>query len=686
MSIYHLNIKRGSRSENRLSVDKHDYIMRLGRFAERHDGELAHAESGNMPAWAVGNPRQFWALADERERANGTLYHEVEFALPRELTQAQQIKAARELTRSICGRQHPYSWGLHDKAGNPHVHLMFSGRQLDAIKRDADQFFKRYNTKSPEKGGCRKESSGDARGPEWVARVRQNWQIIANRHLAAAGHSARIDHRSHVARGIEDAPGVHLGRKVHRMEQAGKRTWRGTWNQERHHLNTSLLNARLNIREAQQQQRREQRAARTSAASEPAGGAIYVLDGKQRWKARILQKAYQQEISAALAAQLAFVDTRYDDRLIVGLNDGGRVVDAGDKVLTLKASDAEVQAAITLAQAKGWKTIHLTGSADFKARAWLQAARAGLQVTGYEPSPDLRAQLAKEKTMLGPGGAVSLTPDIQTDHQQTAAARRWGDALERARQALQDERKAAQARLAELKDDVDIRTLEKDLAAKHGGAEYRAARTAFRDADTKAKAAGLLTRKRAEAQREKAWQVWHELHAKALALPVAAQQLADAQRRSREREQLTESLLPIGIGVGTIEEWQRQMQKGIDPETEFAQAWKARKLKPLQRWQELAISPVFEADEAGERARQQAEADAAESLKAQARQVQAQSEIAAQKKVDEVDDRLAQPGLSKKEEAALQRQRRFHAALAAGYNEEEARERAEDFNHAPRPR
>ncbi len=765
MSIFHLTVKRGSRSENRLAVAKHDYIMRLGRFAERHDGELAYAESGNMPAWAAGDPRRFWELSDVRERANATLYHEVEFALPRELTQAQQIEAARELARSICGDLHPYSWGLHDKSGNPHAHLMFSGRILDGIERDTGQFFKRYNSKTPEKGGCRKESSGEARGPEWVGRVRENWQEIANHRLAAAGHDARIDHRSNKARGLDEAPGVHLGRKAHRLEKAGKATWRGIKNREAQHLNASLREVRSNIHQKENgngkrpgrpgkprsQQHRAgvggsaaapkrafstwndrgadrpglrasrhlgpqrmptlcdarpghgQQEPRDAVLQRPVsghrdrnhrlhgirGGGLYAFEGlnrRQVYKARLLQQQYQQEIQATLAARLAYVD-RQPDRIAITLKGGGHVVDHGDRLLTQSGRDPEILAAVALARLKNWKNINLTGTDDFKARAWLEAARAGLQVTGYVPSPALRAQLEKErKTMLGtPAGGMSLTPDATPDHQRNAAARRWGDALERARQALLNEHRAAQARLAELRD-IDITKLEKDLAAEHGGAEYRAARQAFREADAKAKAAGLLTRKRAEAQREKAWQGFLAVHAKALAVPAVAPRLADAQRQNREREQLMASLLPIKIGVGEIEQWQREIQKGRNPEAEFAQVWQRRKLKPLQRWQELAIAPVFEADAAGERARLQAEADAAETLKVQARQAQAQREIVAQQKADELLDLMNKPGLSAAQEDALQEQHRFYTALAAGLDEAEARERAANPNHAPRPR
>lgn len=558
--------------------------MRLGRFSKRHDGELAHAESGNMPAWAAGDPRKFWALSDERERANGTLYHEVEFALPRELTQAQQIEAARQLARSICGEQHPYSWGLHDKAGNPHVHLMFSGRQLDGIERDADQFFKRYNAKSPDKGGCRKESSGSARGPEWVAQVRQDWQNIANHRLVDAGQAARIDHRSYKDRGIDKAPGVHLGRKVHRLEKAGKVTWRGTRHRERQHLNSSLRDVRLNIREAQQQQqRREQRAARTATAA-PAGDAVYVLDGKQRWKAQILRREYQQEIAAALAARLAFVD-RQPDRIAITLKGGGSVIDHGDRLLTKSGCDQEILAAVALAKAKGWKTIHLTGSADFKARAWLEAARAGLQVTGYEPSPDLRAQLAKEKTMLGTPWGTSLTPDAAPDSQANAAARRWADALRQAKTRLEAARQSA-----------SVLSLF----------EY--------DQQRKKVAAWLDEVERRGVNDDLLWQIGHH---------------------------------QVGDG-----------KKAPD-------AAKAA-LEPLYQLRRDEIEGRKQAAEV-------------------AHQEQIQRELMAQSKADELNDLMTQPGLSAAQVEQLQQEHRYYTALAAGYDEAEARERSANPNAAPRP-
>ena len=36
-----------------------------------------------MPEWAEENPRSYWEAADEYERANGRLYREIQFALPK---------------------------------------------------------------------------------------------------------------------------------------------------------------------------------------------------------------------------------------------------------------------------------------------------------------------------------------------------------------------------------------------------------------------------------------------------------------------------------------------------------------------------------------------------------------------------------------------------------------------------
>lgn len=758
---FHCDITCGSRAGGKLcATEKFNYNNRLDRWAEKHDGPLAFSESGNMPSWAADDPRKFWEAADKFERANGTLYFNDEFAIPLDLaTRDQQLASARDHVRQLIGDKHPYTLTMHDNKGNPHCDLQWSSSTLDGIERGPEIFFKRANGKNPERGGCRKVDYDR----DWIIAARALWAEVANKHLEAAGSNVRIDHRSYAERGIDKVPGIHLGRKAHRLEKAGKATMRSVRNKERAHLNTSLQEVQSKIKPKEKpneqhhgrngkphqhttrQHRSGTRAAperafaawRDRAEDRPglrasrhagpermptlrqpragdglqtrnavlqraiprsgsvdrgmhglhAGGiyAVEALDRRQFYKARILQQQYQQEIQTALAARLAYVD-RQPDRIVITLKGGGCVTDHGDRMLTKAGRDQEILAALALAKTKNWKQVQITGSESFKARAYVEAIRAGLAVVGYEPSSELRAQLEKEKTMseqAGAGGMMALTPDVTAG--QAKPASRWLDPLRAAREELEAERKAAKEKLATLHE-TDIKKMEQELAVALGGARYLEARREFKEAAATAKDAGALTRKRAEAKKEEAWQAFLALHTKVLTEPGAAKQLADADRMNQEREQLTAALIPMQLGIGEIEYLEREIQKGSDPEAEFRQAWARRKRQPLKPWQELSLAPVFEAEATQERARLQAEADAANQVKQTQRNEQLQRELAAQQQADAIDDQLGKPGLTTEQEEALERQRRYYLALADGHDESEARERSSKKSDAPRPK
>ena len=201
-----------------------------GRY-ERDRDELEHRESGHMPAWAEDDPRAYWQAADEHERANGRLYSEIQFALPKELSEAARREAASRFAGQLTGQERlPYTLAIH-RGGvgeNPHAHLMFSERGHDGIERSAEQWFTRYNAKAPEQGGARKSRA--AKAGDWLASTRQAWEQTANRALEQAGREARIDHRSLADRRdaaardgdldraaeLSREPNVHLGPSRHR--------------------------------------------------------------------------------------------------------------------------------------------------------------------------------------------------------------------------------------------------------------------------------------------------------------------------------------------------------------------------------------------------------------------------------------------------------------------------------------
>ena len=98
MAVYHLKASFGSRAGGQSARAKSDYIEREGRY-EKDREELEHKEHGNMPEWAQDDPGKYWEAADENERANGRLYSEVQFALPKELSEEQRREVAGALRR-----------------------------------------------------------------------------------------------------------------------------------------------------------------------------------------------------------------------------------------------------------------------------------------------------------------------------------------------------------------------------------------------------------------------------------------------------------------------------------------------------------------------------------------------------------------------------------------------------------
>lgn len=209
MAVAVVKFKNGKKG---MGTPHFDYIVREGKYALKADDleRLVIADSGNMPQWAMNDPKFYWSMADELERENGRIYKEHIIALPRGLNDTQLTALARALIKEHIGDKHPYSFAIHaplatDGKEQPHLHFMYSERTLDGIDRGADTFFKRYNSKNPSKGGCKKANlamrKGEARQQAKELRYRIGDTI--NRHLELANRPERIDMRS--KRDIEKA-------------------------------------------------------------------------------------------------------------------------------------------------------------------------------------------------------------------------------------------------------------------------------------------------------------------------------------------------------------------------------------------------------------------------------------------------------------------------------------------------
>lgn len=212
MAIARLSVGTGKKGK---ASPHAQYIAREGKYAKDNNSleKLEHTGHGNMPAWAEHNPNYFWQSADEHERKNGSTYREHVIALPRELSSDQRHDLIKDWIDQEIGDKHAYQYAIHnppamDGKEQPHAHIMFSERTRDGIERDPDQYFKRYNSKNPERGGAKKANTGMKpadRKADLLAQ-RDRWEKTCNAHLEQAGRYERISMKSLKAQGIEREP------------------------------------------------------------------------------------------------------------------------------------------------------------------------------------------------------------------------------------------------------------------------------------------------------------------------------------------------------------------------------------------------------------------------------------------------------------------------------------------------
>ena len=227
------------------------------------------------PEWQ--DREKLWNAVEEAEKTKDSrLAREFVAALPIELSRAQQTALLQDFVREqfvaegMCA-----DVAIHDTDGhNPHAHILLTVRPLteagawqyktekeylcakDGEERgftaaefksaQADGWEKQYPYKVGKKKMYMAPSTAQAHGyvrvdkhPKSTRYGRQNpisarwnseeqllvwreaWATAANRCLEQAGHTERIDHRSHAARGLEERPTIHEGVAAQALERRG---------------------------------------------------------------------------------------------------------------------------------------------------------------------------------------------------------------------------------------------------------------------------------------------------------------------------------------------------------------------------------------------------------------------------------------------------------------------------------
>ncbi len=222
MAIYHLHVKVIGRKSGSSAVASAAYRsasrLRDERLDRSHDfsakRNVVHSEvmlPENAPeAWR--DRERLWNDVEAFEvRKDAQLAREVEFAIPREMTQAQGVGLARDFVQAeFVDRGMIADLNVHwdiaeDGMPKPHAHVMLTMRQV-SVNGDENGFGPKVR---------------EWNRTEMVERWRERWAELANERLAELDIDARIDHRCLEAQGIALEPQSQIGAPAKRIEVRG---------------------------------------------------------------------------------------------------------------------------------------------------------------------------------------------------------------------------------------------------------------------------------------------------------------------------------------------------------------------------------------------------------------------------------------------------------------------------------
>lgn len=251
MAIYHFSMKPVSRAKGRSAVASMAY--RAGeKLTNERDGithdytakqGVEHAEivlpEGVNADWARDRSDLWNAAEFAEKRKDARVAREFEVALPHELSAEERLEATRELAQELANRYGAaVDFAIHapheaSDVRNHHAHVLMTTRQVTESGLGDKTYLEREN---------KWLLANDLPTTDMQLRdLRQRWEGIANERLAMAGLDIRIDHRSHMERGLEIAPTEHMGVHATQMERRGLDVSRGRLDEDAARRNAELI-------------------------------------------------------------------------------------------------------------------------------------------------------------------------------------------------------------------------------------------------------------------------------------------------------------------------------------------------------------------------------------------------------------------------------------------------------------
>lgn len=251
MAIYHCSMKPIARSDGRSAVAAIAYRTATKMLNERdgivHDFTrkqgVEHSEivlpDGVNADWALDRSTLWNAVERAESRKDARVAREFEIALPHEMSAGDRLALTRDFARELANRYGAaVDFSIHQPQGesdirNVHAHVVMTTRVVTEQGLGEKTLIEREN---------KWLLNHDQPTSHMQLRdIRQLWEHQANRHLARLGLDIRIDHRSHLERGLEIEPTEHMGVHASQMDRRGMEVSRGRIDQKAARSNAELI-------------------------------------------------------------------------------------------------------------------------------------------------------------------------------------------------------------------------------------------------------------------------------------------------------------------------------------------------------------------------------------------------------------------------------------------------------------
>lgn len=236
MAIYHCSVKPVGRSAGKSAVAAIAYRT-ASKILNQRDGithdftaktGVVHTEiilpDGVEAPWALDRASLWNAAEFAERRCDARVAREFEIALPHELTDTERLALTRAFAGDLANRfGAAVDFAIHVPQGksdgrksddrNIHAHVVMTTRVITSTGLGEKTLIERENRWLIDHGLPTSQMQMKA--------VREALAGLVNRHLLRAGLDRRVDHRSHLSRGLAIEPTGHMGVHAAQMKERG---------------------------------------------------------------------------------------------------------------------------------------------------------------------------------------------------------------------------------------------------------------------------------------------------------------------------------------------------------------------------------------------------------------------------------------------------------------------------------